>query len=112
MTEAFRKFPESSGLLPDVLPGQCNNMDPWERRAPCVRSPPQLLARTRSEKDGRAKDGTEKQNRDGNSPPGKTAARAHTIRGKNLSLKESGERSLRRWTQCNVKEETITWNRS
>ena len=51
------------------------------------------LARTRSEKDGRAKDGTEKQNPGGNNQPGRTAARAHTIRGK-ISASRKVERDL------------------
>ena len=54
----------------------------------------------------------ERQNPDGSTQPVKTA-RACTIRGKILSLKASGKRSLRRLTQWNsVKEKTNTWNKS
>ena len=53
----------------------------------------------RSVKDGKTKSGMARQNPDDSSQLVKTAARAHTIRGKNLSLEASGKRSLRRLTQ-------------
>ena len=52
-------------------------------------------------------------NPDGNSQPGKTAARAHTIRGKMLSLKVGGEISAEiDAVGTTVKEKTSTWNGS
>ena len=70
------------------------------------------LKTSRSGKDGKTNNCMERQNPDGSTQPVKTA-RACTIRGKILSLKASGKRSLRRLTQSkSVKEKTNTWNKS